>query len=100
FGISDPELFAFKQAAGRFTIFQPEAAAGPGLQTHPTDRVRMALDALNHYHRWTRLLPTTGALERILEASGYLALAGTTPGGVDAGDLLHAIDRVRQVVEA
>jgi ATP-dependent helicase/nuclease subunit A len=59
----------------------------------------MALDALNHYHRWTRVLPTAGALERILEASGYLALAGTTPGGVDAGDLLHAVDRVRQVVE-
>src|ERR1019366_10164706 len=35
----------------------------------------------------------------IIEASGYLALAGTTPGGVDAGDVLHAIDRVRQVVE-
>jgi cytochrome c oxidase subunit 2 len=36
------------------------------------------------------VLPTAGALERILEASGYLALAGTTPGGVDAGDVLHA----------
>jgi ATP-dependent helicase/nuclease subunit A len=59
----------------------------------------MALDALNQYYRWTRVLPTPGALERILEASGYLALAGTTPGGVDAGDVLHAIDRVRQVVE-
>src|ERR1019366_21371 len=35
----------------------------------------------------------------IIEASGYLALAGTTPGGVDAGDVLHAVDRVRQVVE-
>jgi ATP-dependent helicase/nuclease subunit A len=99
FGISDPELFAFKQTGGWFSIFQPEAAAGPGLQAHPSDRVRAALDALNHYHRWTRVLPTAGALERILEASGYLALAGTTPGGVDAGDLLHAIDRVRQVVE-
>ena len=31
--------------------------------------------------------------------TGYLAFAATTPGGVDAGDLLHAVDRVRQVVE-
>ena len=31
--------------------------------------------------------------------TGYLALAATTPGGVEAGDLLHAVDRVRQVVE-
>ena len=45
------------------------------------------------------MLPAAGALERILEASGYLALAATTPGGVDAGDVLHAVDRVRQVVE-
>ena len=26
-------------------------------------------------------------------------MAATTPGGVDAGDVLHAIDRIRQVVE-
>jgi hypothetical protein len=45
------------------------------------------------------LLPAPAALDRILEDSGYLALAATTPGGVDAGDLLHAVDRVRQVTE-
>jgi ATP-dependent helicase/nuclease subunit A len=50
--------------------------------------------------RWTRLLPAGAALERILEHTGYLALAATTPGGVQAGDLLHAIDRVRQVTES
>ena len=46
------------------------------------------------------MLPAGAALERILEDSGYLALAAATPGGVEAGDLLHAIDRVRAVVEA
>ena len=45
------------------------------------------------------MLPAGAALERILEHTGYLALAATTAGGVEAGDLLHAIDRVRQVVE-
>ncbi len=65
FGISDPELFAFKQSGGWFSIFQPEATEGSGLQARPSDRVRVALDALNHYHRWTRVLPTAGALERI-----------------------------------
>jgi len=38
-------------------------------------------------------------LDRILEHNGYLSLLATTPGGVDAGDILHAVDRVRQVVE-
>src|SRR6185295_6258001 len=65
FGISDPELFAFKQSGGWFSIFQPEAGARPSLQTSSLDRVRAALDALNHYYRWTRVLPTAGALERI-----------------------------------
>ena len=45
------------------------------------------------------MLPAAAALDRILEARGYLALAATTPGGVDAGDVVHAVDRVRQVVE-
>ena len=45
------------------------------------------------------MLPAGAALDRILEHTGYLALAATTPGGVEAGDLLHAVDRVRQVLE-
>src|SRR5207249_929442 len=44
-------------------------------------------------------LPAAGALDRILEVTGYLALAATTPGGAAAGDVLHALDRVRQVME-
>ena len=58
-----------------------------------------ALTALRQYYRWTRILPAAAALDRILEHTGYLALAATTPGGVEAGDVLHAVDRVRQVVE-
>jgi ATP-dependent helicase/nuclease subunit A len=61
--------------------------------------VSAALTALNQYFRWTRVLPTAGALERVLEDTGYLALAATTPGGVDGGDVAHAVDRVRQVVD-
>jgi ATP-dependent helicase/nuclease subunit A len=38
-------------------------------------------------------------MDHILEDSGYLALAATTPGGASAGDVLHAVDRIRQVVE-
>ncbi|MEP7310497.1 MAG: UvrD-helicase domain-containing protein [Acidobacteriota bacterium] len=129
FGISDPELFAFRQSGGWFGLFQDrgvvgEAVGGGRLQPdhdadsvsavlraagddrsgrpqpdRDGDSVHAALSALSQYYRWTRVLPAAGALERILEASGYLALAATTPGGVDAGDLAHAVDRVRQVVE-
>jgi ATP-dependent helicase/nuclease subunit A len=115
FGVSDRELFAYKQADGWFSLHagrdatggfrrEAEAEEEPLAEANSnagseTDRVRAALAALHRYHRWTRLLPASAALERILEHTGYLALAATTPGGVEAGDLLHAVDRVRHIVE-
>jgi ATP-dependent helicase/nuclease subunit A len=90
FGVSDRQLFAFKQAGGWFSIF---------CETDDGGAVTAALSVLRQYHRWTRVLPAPAAVERILEHTGYLALASTTPGGVEAGDLLHAVDRVRQVME-
>jgi ATP-dependent helicase/nuclease subunit A len=100
FGISDPELFEFKQAGGWFSIFY-EPKAAPVAQTYRKghDAVADALASLREYHRSTRMLPAGAALDLILEHTGYLVLAATTPGGVEAGDLLHAVDRVRQVVE-
>ena len=96
FGISDRELFAFREAGGWFSPFSP---ATPEL-TAAAPNVVAALDSLSRWFRWTRVLPAGAALERILEDSGYLALAAASPGGVEAGDLLHAIDRVRAAFEA
>src|SRR5262245_61513692 len=86
FGISDPELFDFKQRGGWFSVFHDPNAPG-----QPDGPVSSALVMLTRYYRWTRVLPAASALERILEDSGYLALAATTPGGVDAGDIVHAV---------
>lgn len=101
FGVSDRDLFTYKQAGGWFSIFADATGVcdQPTAGTESSARVRTALEALRQYHRWTRLLPAGAALERILEHTGYLALAATAPGGVEAGDLLHAVDRVRQVVQ-
>ena len=117
FGISDPELFEYKQSGGWFSIFaNPTVASARQSSGHrirtsdatatvrTADRgqrtaVGAALAALNQYYRWTRMLPAGAALDKILEHTGYLALAATTPGGVEAGDLLHAVDRVRQEFE-
>jgi ATP-dependent helicase/nuclease subunit A len=95
FGISDPDLFEFKQAGGWFSLFHDSS----GTASKAPSRVISALAALRQYYRWTRMLPPAAALDRILEETGYLASAATTLGGVDAGDLLHALDRVRQVAE-
>ncbi|MFZ0312649.1 MAG: UvrD-helicase domain-containing protein [Candidatus Korobacteraceae bacterium] len=95
FGISDPELFAFKQEGGWFSLFHEFTEE----KTGPLSTVQSALAAVQQYYRWTRVLPAAAALDRILEATGYLAMAATAPAGVDAGDLLHAVDRVRQLVQ-
>jgi ATP-dependent helicase/nuclease subunit A len=96
FGISDPELFAFRNAGGWFSIsYAPNEAA----ETASPSRVHSALAALQRYYRLTRILPAAAALERILEDTGYLNFAATSPGGTDAGDVVHAIDRLRQVAE-
>jgi ATP-dependent helicase/nuclease subunit A len=91
FGLSDEELFEFRQAGGYFSIFCDTKASGV--------RACEALSTIRRWYGWTRMLPAGAALERIADDGGCLALAATSPGGVEAGDLLHAIDRVRAVVE-
>jgi len=93
FGLSDPELFRHRQAGGGFLVTAPDVAemAGP---------VGEALRALRRMYEWTRRLPAPAAVERILETTGLLATtAAESPGGAEAGDLLHAVDRIRQVSE-
>jgi len=94
FGLSDQELFAYRQARGWFSIFAEITADIPEVAP-----VAAAIASLRQMFRWTQMMPVGAALERILEHTGYLALAATSPGGVEAGDLFHAIDRVRRVVE-
>jgi ATP-dependent helicase/nuclease subunit A len=101
FGISDVDLFRWRQEGHWIGLFAGgededneggEAASGAG------GGVAGTLATLRQYQRWIRMLPAASALERILDHSGVLALAAATPGGSEAGDLLHAVDRVRQVV--
>ncbi len=99
FGVSDDELFAHKQAGGWFTLRR-----APGKEEDETPghaRVLAALDSLSEMARLARALPAPAAVERILESTGFLALAAAkTPGGAEAGDLMHAVDRVREVMES
>src|SRR6185503_5867547 len=58
------------------------------------------LRALRSMYEWTRRLPAPAAVERVLEATGLLAMTSAgSPGGAEAGDLLHAVDRIRQITE-
>jgi ATP-dependent helicase/nuclease subunit A len=93
FGLSDRDLFRHRLRGGGFLVTAPDVpdVAGP---------VGDALRSLRAMYDWTRRLPAPAAVERILEATGLLALTtASSPGGAEAGDLLHAVDRIRQVTE-
>ena len=98
FGISDDELFQHHHAGGWFTArARPED--GRAHLGHPG--VLAALYSLADMMELVRTLPAPAAVERILESTGLLAQAAArSPGGAEAGDLLHAVDRVRQTFES
>ncbi len=104
FGVSDPELFQFRTAGGRFDLTTPlPNADSPGVRADLDARFGPALAAmrqLQQLHRRARRLPLGAALELLLEETGLLAVSAATPGGAEAGDLLQAVDRVRQVAES
>jgi ATP-dependent helicase/nuclease subunit A len=104
FGLSDPELFRYHQAGGRFELTTPlPEADGEAEAAAHEERFGPVLGAMRDLQamwRSTRTLPLAAAVARMLERTGWLALAATTPGGARAGHLLQAIDRVREVVEA
>jgi len=93
FGLTDAELFRHRTSGCGFhlTAPLPDEATGPVVD---------AMRRLQAMYRWTRSLPAAAAVDRILETTGILArAAAATPGAAEAGDLLHALDRVRRVSE-
>ncbi|MGE3841474.1 MAG: UvrD-helicase domain-containing protein, partial [Vicinamibacterales bacterium] len=109
FGLSDVDLFRFRQTGGRLDLsvrLDEESASIPdGTSDRAADEVRSiaacvdALRLLNRLFRRTRRLPLGAALEHVFEHTGLLAWAASTPSGAGAGDLLQALDRVRQLAE-
>jgi ATP-dependent helicase/nuclease subunit A len=93
FGVSDEELFLHREAGLSFTLSAPlpEAADGPAVT---------AIRTLKELCRAARVLPPGAAVERVLETTGLLArAAAASPAGAEAGNLLRAVDRVRQATE-
>jgi ATP-dependent helicase/nuclease subunit A len=97
FGVSDRELFEYRRSGGRFEMTAPIAGLiNDGVKS---DRAQSALQVLQKLYGFTRTLPMGAALERILDDTGFLALAATKADGAGAGALLQAVDRVRQISE-
>lgn len=71
FGISDDELYQWKQQGGRFTIYSD---IPPTLADEVKEKFTLSLANLQLYQKWIRVLPPTVAIENILEHIGFYLL--------------------------
>jgi ATP-dependent helicase/nuclease subunit A len=104
FGLSDRALYAYRVAGGALSIGVPALGEDEEDQGGPVPdaarNVASAMRSLWAMVRWTRQLPLAAAVARIVEASGLLVEAAAAAcDAAPAGDLLHAVDRVRRVAE-
>lgn len=99
FGVSDEELYLFRNAGGRFDFREPP----PTKSDHETvggtfEAFRDAFERLRRYRLWMSSLPAVSAVERICGDLGLGALAAAGPvGDLQAGSVGKAIEMLRNL---
>ena len=92
FGVSDNELYAFKQNGGRFYFLTGE----DGTEEEAKDRVSQSLQKLRQWWKWIRIYPATTVLEMIFEDSGVVSFAASSEmGNSRAGNLFKLLALLR-----
>ena len=92
FGVSDNELYEYKQKRGRFYFLQ----AGEKKEEETTARVAQSLFKLRQWWEWIREYPATTALEMIFEDSGIVNFAASSEmGSSRAGNLFKLLTILR-----
>lgn len=88
FGLGDDQLYLHKDKGGAFTWWTGQGDTA----------VNEALAMIQRMRHQIGNLPLGAAVERILEESGLIALAGSHPGGqAEASELLLVADQIRQL---
>ncbi len=92
FGVSDNELYAYKQQGRRFSFLE----GGEKKEVEATDRVKQSLFKLRQWWEWIREYPATTALEMIFEDSGIVNFAASSEmGSSRAGNLFKLLTILR-----
>lgn len=94
FGISDDHLYRFKIGGGKFSFLNPV----PGdLEEEVREIFQPAWEKLQEFWKWTRELPPSSAVERIISQIGVIPLAlAQEMGKGRTGYLLQAVELLRQ----
>jgi ATP-dependent helicase/nuclease subunit A len=97
FGISDTELYDFKQKRGRFYFLKTEDEKEEDANDREAkDRVSQGLSRLRQWRGWVREYPATTALEMIFEDSGIVNYAASSEmGSSRAGNLFKLLAILR-----
>lgn len=93
FGISDPDLFAFRRAGGHFSYTSPmPQELDPGIAEQFID----AFEHLKRYAVWLTRFPAISAFERIAADLGLWARAAVSScGDVQAGGFAKGLELIR-----
>jgi len=92
FGVSDDELFKFKQSGGRFNFLVKKEDHGK-----EGERALAALFTLHKWWSWMRKHPVSIALEKIFEDSGVINyIASTEMGKSKAGNAFKLLELIRE----
>ncbi len=90
FGISDDMLYRFKKGGGRFSFYSsvPEV-----LESNVKNTFKEAFDKLKKYKDWSRILPSSVAIEKIIEDIGLIPyLLADEMGGSQTGNILKVLE--------
>ncbi|RQD74208.1 MAG: hypothetical protein D5R97_08190 [Candidatus Syntrophonatronum acetioxidans] len=94
FGISDDHLYRFKMGGGSFSFLKP---LPPDLEEEIREVFQPAWEKLQTFWKWTRQLPASSAVERIISHLGAVPLAlAQEMGKGRTGYLLQALELLRQ----
>lgn len=94
FGISDEDLYQWKQAKGSFTLY---SAIPEDVPEETKEKFELALSKLSTYQKWIRTFTPTVAIEKIMEDIGFYALLVHHQLGKAAHkSLLQIIERLKK----
>ncbi|NCV21770.1 MAG: hypothetical protein EBV45_07445, partial [Chloroflexi bacterium] len=77
FGFSDADLFAYKQAGGRFG---GSIDAPPAVDAELLERFTAARESFARWRSWLRQLPIAATVERVIDDAGLTLVAAAADG--------------------
>ena len=95
FGISDDLLYRFKTSVGKFSFY---SAIPQKTDSDVADIFESAFNSLKKYREWSRTLPVSVTVEKIIEDIGLMPhLLSGEMGGSKTGNIMKTLEMIQQL---